>query len=87
MNLVFVEPIWLALALLAIPLGWVLLRWCVAMARVRRWSAVVLRVVLMSLIAAMLAGASSVRETSKVAVVAVVDVSDSVRRFGWLPPS
>ncbi len=84
MNLVFVEPIWLALTLLAIPLGWVLLRWCVAMARVRRWSAVVLRVVLMSLIAAMLAGASSVRETSKVAVVAVVDVSDSVRRFGWL---
>ncbi len=84
MNLVFVEPVWLLLALLAIPLGYVLVRWCVAMARIRRWSAVVTRVVLMSLIAAMLAGASSVHETSKVAVVAVVDVSDSVRRFGWL---
>ncbi|MCA9272932.1 MAG: VWA domain-containing protein [Phycisphaerales bacterium] len=84
MNLVFVQPIWLLIALIAIPLGFVLVRWCVAMARVRRWSAVATRVVLMSLIAAMLAGASSVRETSKVAVVAVVDVSDSVRRFGWL---
>lgn len=84
MNLVFVEPIWLALALVALPLGFVLVRWCVAMASVRRWSAVATRVVLMSLIAAMLAGASTVRETSKVAVVAVVDVSDSVRRFGWV---
>jgi len=84
LNLVFVDPRWLALALVALPLGFVLLRWCVAMARVRRWSAVAMRIVLMSLIAAMLAGASSVQKTSKVAVVAVVDVSDSVRRFGWV---
>ena len=75
MNLVFVDPRWLALALVALPLGFVLIQWCVAMARVRRWSAVAMRVVLMSLIAAMLAGASSVQKTSKVAVVAVVAVS------------
>lgn len=82
MNLVFADPAWLVLALLALPLGFVLYRWCVAMARPRRWSAIATRLVLMSLIAAMLAGASSVRETSRLAVVAVVDVSDSVRRFG-----
>ncbi len=72
------------MSLVAIPLGWMLVRWCVAMARVRRWSAVAMRAMLMSLIAAMLAGASAIRETSKVAVIAVVDVSDSVRRFGWV---
>ena len=38
MNLVFVQPIWLLIALIAIPLGFVLVRWCVAMARVRRSS-------------------------------------------------
>lgn len=84
MNLVFVDPAWLALALLALPLGLALYRWCQSMARVRRWSAVGARLLLMSLIAAMLAGASSISETSRVAVIAVVDVSDSVRRFGWL---
>lgn len=82
MNLTFVQPLWLALALVSIPLGYVMVRWCVAMARVRRWSAAGVRTALMLLFAAMLAGASAVRETSKVAVVAVVDVSDSVRRFG-----
>lgn len=83
MNITFVQPLWLALALVSIPLGYMMVRWCVAMARVRRWSAAGVRAVLMLLIAAMLAGASAVRETSKVAVVAVVDVSDSVRRFGY----
>lgn len=77
------DPRWLALVLLAVPLGYVMLRWCVAMTRLRRWSAVALRTLLLLTIAAMLAGLSSVRETNRLAVVAVVDVSESVRRFGF----
>jgi len=61
-----------------------MLRWCVAMARVRRWSAVVLRAGLLATIAAMLAGASTIQQTSKLAVVGVVDISDSVRRYGFV---
>lgn len=84
MSVSFADPRWFALLLLIVPLGYVMLRWCVAMTRARRWSAVVARLALLALVAAMLAGASSVRETSKLAVVAVVDVSDSVRRFGFV---
>lgn len=84
MSVTLVDPRWFALLLLALPLGWVMLRWCVAMARARRWSAVVLRVCLLAIIAALLAGASTVRETSKVAVVGVIDISDSIRRYGYV---
>lgn len=84
MSITLVDPRWFALLLLALPLGWVMLRWCVAMARARRWSAVALRVCLLATIAALLAGASTVRETSKVAVVGVIDISDSIRRYGYV---
>ncbi|MFI4873052.1 MAG: VWA domain-containing protein [Phycisphaerales bacterium JB061] len=84
MSVTLVDPRWFALLLLALPLGWVMLRWCVAMARARRWSAVVLRVCLLAIIAALLAGASTIRETSKVAVVGVIDISDSIRRYGYV---
>lgn len=78
----FQEPRWLLAALLAAPLAVVALRWFASMSRVRRWSAVVLRTLLVVLLASMLAGASAVRETRRVAVVGVLDVSESVRRFG-----
>lgn len=68
--------------LLAIPLAWAGLWWFDAMSRARRVSAVLLRVILIALISAMLAGASSVRRTAELAVVGVVDVSGSVRMFG-----
>ncbi len=66
---------------LCIPMAWALLRWCTPMSRVRRWSAVATRVVLVGLIAGAMAGASAVRRSDKLAVIAVVDVSGSVQRF------
>lgn len=82
MGLTFEDPRWLFLILLALPAAWVGLRWFAAMSRVRRLSAVVLRVLLIALITGMLAGASAVRRTDRLAVVGVVDVSGSVRLFG-----
>lgn len=78
------NPSWLWLAALAAPAAVIGLRALVAMSPARRWSAVVARAVLFGLIALALAGASSVREVSKVAVVALVDVSGSMRRYAPL---
>lgn len=80
-TLTFENPAWLALIAVAVPLAWVGLRWFSGMSRARKWSAVVLRTTLVGLIAAMLAGAASVRTSDKLAVLVVVDVSDSVRDF------
>ncbi|MEC9373459.1 MAG: VWA domain-containing protein, partial [Planctomycetota bacterium] len=84
MNLRFEDTTWLLLALLAIPLAWVALRWFQSMSRARAWSSVVLRGALLLILAAMLAGAATVRETNRLAVIGVVDVSESVRRFADL---
>ncbi|MEM7755323.1 MAG: VWA domain-containing protein [Planctomycetota bacterium] len=78
----FEDPRWLWALAVAVPLAVVGLRWFVAMSGLRRWSAVLVRAVLSALIVALLAGASSVREVDRLAVVAVVDVSESVSRFG-----
>jgi Ca-activated chloride channel homolog len=80
--LTFEHPVWLLLIALALPLSWAGARWFSSMGRLRRWSAILTRVVLISLISAMLAGASSVRKTGKLAVIGIIDVSDSVRLFG-----
>ncbi|MEM9082353.1 MAG: VWA domain-containing protein [Planctomycetota bacterium] len=77
----FAEPWWLAAALLAVPLGVIGLRSFGAMTKWRAWSAVLTRAVLMSLLAMMLAGASAVRTSDRMTVIAVVDVSESVERF------
>jgi len=68
----------LLLALLAVPVavtGWVLFQ---SMSGVRRVVAIVVRVALIVAIAVLLAGIASTRETRKLAVVAVMDESDSV---------
>jgi Ca-activated chloride channel family protein len=78
----FEDARWFWLLAASAPLCVLGLRWFVAMAPLRRWSAVVARAVLFGLIAALLAGASSVRELDRLAVIAVVDVSGSVQRFG-----
>lgn len=83
MSVRFDEPPWLLTALIAVPLAMIALRWMVAMARVRRWSAIVLRTALLLLVAAALAGASTVRSTDRLAVIAVVDVSDSARTLAF----
>lgn len=81
MTLRFEHPEWLALLALCVPMAWVLLKWCTSMSRVRRWSAVVMRMVLIALIAGAMAGASAVRTSDKLAVIGIVDVSGSVQRF------
>ncbi|MBC7773295.1 MAG: VWA domain-containing protein [Pyrinomonadaceae bacterium] len=78
----FEHPAWLLLTLLALPMAYSAVRWFTSMSKVRRWSAAVLRVLLIALLSGMLAGASSVRKTDRLAVIAVVDVSGSVQRFG-----
>jgi len=79
--LTFENPNWLWLIALGVPLalaGW---WWFTSMSRSRRISAVVLRAFLFALITVMLAGASMVRTSDRLAVIILVDVSDSVRRF------
>lgn len=82
MSLRFDETMWLVLGIgIAIVTGVIGLRWFGAMAAVRRWAAVSVRFALVAVIVAMLAGATLRRESNRMAVIAVVDVSGSVRRF------
>jgi Mg-chelatase subunit ChlD len=80
-GITFERPLWLLLLILAIPSAWVGLRWFVSMSMLRRWTAVAARVVLIALVAGMLAGASMVHKTERLAAVGVIDVSGSVRRY------
>ncbi len=86
MGILFDQPVWLWSFAVFVPLAVVGLRWFLAMSRWRRASALLTRALLTGLIAAMLAGAQSVRETDRLAVIGVVDVSGSVRRFADLGP-
>lgn len=81
MSLTFAEPAWLLGLLLAPVLAWMALRWFGAMSRARRVSAAIARTLLLALLLGMLAGASAVRTSDRLAVVLVVDVSESVRMF------
>ncbi|MGD9689327.1 MAG: VWA domain-containing protein [Phycisphaerales bacterium] len=81
MQIRFDQPEWLWLLIVLIPMSAALLRWCVTMSLLRRWTAVLVRAALVLAIVAMLAGASSVRTTARLAVLAIVDVSGSVRGF------
>lgn len=73
---------WLWLVAASIPLAILGFKWFAAMSGPRKASALIFRAVLLALLASALAGLSMVRKTDALAVVAVVDVSDSVRRFG-----
>ncbi|MCW5754378.1 MAG: VWA domain-containing protein [Phycisphaeraceae bacterium] len=75
------QPWWFAAIALAIPLGVLAWRWFAAMSTARRWSAIVLRSLLIALLAGMLAGVSVVKRSERLAVIAVVDISESVQRF------
>ncbi|MGH7132675.1 MAG: VWA domain-containing protein, partial [Phycisphaerales bacterium] len=85
MTLRFQEPWWLLVAVLALPMAISALTVFSAMSPVRRWSAALFRAALLVLLAAMLAGATLVKPVDKLAVVALVDVSGSVRAF--VPPT
>ncbi len=82
MGLRFDNPLWLLIALLAVPLGLLGLRWFRTMSRARAWSGVAARSVLLALLGMALAGASTVRTTERLATVVLIDVSESVRSFG-----
>lgn len=76
------EALWLlTLAPLIVALG---LRSMAATDRARRWSAIGLRLVTLLVIVLMLAGFEAVRWHDDMTVIAVVDESESVRRF--VPP-
>lgn len=82
MGLTFEQPWWLLTALIGVPIAWIAVRrFPLAMGRARMVSAIVARCVLLALLALALAGASGVRTSDRLAVVAVVDVSDSIRAF------
>ncbi len=73
---------WLLLLVVAVPLGWLGWRaFKVSMSRWRVVSALVARGLLLAAVASALAGVSSVRETDRLSVVAVVDVSASVSQY------
>lgn len=72
----------LVLTALAAPLtivGWRVFR--LGMSGLRVWSSLLLRTLLMAALALTLAGTSAVRETDRMAVVVLVDGSDSMLRF------
>ncbi|UYV11422.1 MAG: VWA domain-containing protein [Phycisphaera sp.] len=73
---------WLMVAIAAVPLGVMALAAFRTMSRTRRGSAAIARVVLFSLLALALAGASGIRQSDRMAVVVVADVSGSVLRYG-----
>jgi len=84
MTLLLDHPWWLASALIGLAsaaLGWALLR---AMPGGRRTVAIGSRVALFALLALALAGAQIVRESDRLVVVGVVDVSGSVRAYANL---
>ncbi len=79
------EPLWLLGLLVMIPAAIVAVRLFRAMSAPRRWSAIVLRGLLMCCLLLLLAGVTLVSRTDKVAVVAVIDASGSVERY-FTPP-
>lgn len=85
MNFAFLNPTWLWLTLILVPCVLIALLFFRSMSPARRFSAILLRVGLIALLASMLAGISNIRTSNRAAVVAVIDVSGSVRAFATDP--
>ena len=81
MTLRFDQPFWFIWLIVCVPMAWAALHWFVAMTAARRWSAILLRSALIATLLAMLAGASMVRRSDRIAVIACIDMSGSVHRF------
>lgn len=78
------RPLWLVgFALVALVMAYFSTGFGV-MSPARRWLSALVRVALLLLIGACVAGVGFVRATDKLAVIAVIDQSESVRRFGAL---
>ncbi|GIW74612.1 MAG: VWA domain-containing protein [Phycisphaerales bacterium] len=78
----FDNPMWLGVALVALPLALLAIRAFRTMSPIRRITAAVVRVALYALLGLALAGASAIRPNDRLAVVVVADVSGSVQRYG-----
>jgi len=81
LNIRFDHPEYLWLLLLAVPIVWLGLRSLAALEPARRWTAIGLRVAVLAVFVLMLAGLQAVQKHSDLTVIAVVDQSESVRRF------
>lgn len=75
------DPIWFAGLALAVPLGFLAVRWFRAMGAARRWVSILLRVLLLGVACAALAGVTMLRQVDRVCTIAVLDVSGSVREL------
>lgn len=85
MPIRFDQPQWLWLLLLAVPIVLLGRRSLATLERSRRWTAVGLRLVVLTILVLMLADLQAVRWHSDLTVMAVVDQSQSIRRFAKPP--
>jgi secreted protein with Ig-like and vWFA domain len=74
--------LWPVLAAAVVLLGW---RWLVTVEPARRWIAITLRLVVLALVVLMLAGLQAVQTHDNLTVIALMDHSESVRRFATPP--
>ena len=81
MNIRFDQPEYLWLLLLAGPIVWLGMRSLAALEPARRWTAIGLRLAVLAILVLMLAGLQAVRTHDDLTVIAVIDQSESVRRF------
>ncbi len=85
MNFRFDHPELLWLGLLAAPVIWLGLQSLAALEPFRRWTAIGLRLAVLSVLVLMLAGLQAQVWHSDLTVIALVDQSESVRRFAKPP--
>jgi uncharacterized membrane protein len=77
----FDHPVWLLLLLLAIPIVWLGKRSLASLETSRQWTAIGLRLLVLTIIVFMLAGLQGVKWHNDLTVIAVIDRSESIRRF------
>ncbi len=87
MMIRFDHPEYLWLLLIAAPVIWLGMRSLAALEPARRWTAIGLRLAVLTALVLMLAGLQTVQTHDDLTVIAVVDQSESVRRFAKPPPS
>ncbi len=87
MNIRFDHPEYLWLLLLAVPLVLLGMRSLAALESTRRWTAIGLRLAVLAVLVLMLAGLQAVQTHDDLTVIAVLDQSESVRRFAKPPAS
>ena len=85
MPILFDQPRLLWLLLLAVPIVWLGVRSLAALEPGRRWTAIGVRLLVLGLLVVILAGPRGQRWHEDVTVVAVVDQSESIRRFAKPP--